>query len=63
MSLLNYSLEDVIHGNISNNSVEVLIEKIYKLNGTERKEVNCNELVLTKEDSNLIELDIVINKP
>lgn len=43
------------------NSIEANIEKMYKLNGTEKNEIDPFELIITDNDSNLIEVDIIIS--
>jgi hypothetical protein len=46
-----------------NNPIEVVIKKIYKLKGTEIEEINNSELIISEEDSSLIEVDIIIDIP
>jgi len=46
-----------------NAPIEVVIKKIYKLKGTEIEQINNNQLIISEEDSSLIEIDIVIDIP
>lgn len=63
MIYLKHSLDDIDNKKNFKVSVEAVIEKMYKLNGTERQEIDCNQLVLEEEAPNLIELDIIISPP
>lgn len=42
-------------------SIEANIEKMYKLNGIEKQEIDPHELMISDKDNNLIELDIIIS--
>lgn len=42
-------------------SIEANIEKMYKLNGTEKQEINPHQLMISDKDNNLIEIDIIIS--
>lgn len=46
-----------------NAPIEVVIKKIYKLKGTEIEEINNSELIISEDDSSLIEVDIIIDIP
>lgn len=46
-----------------NPPIEVVIKNIYKLKETEIEEINNSELIISEEDSSLIELDIIIDIP
>jgi hypothetical protein len=46
-----------------NAPIEVVIKKIYKLKGPEIEEINNSELIISEEDSSLIEVDIIIDIP
>lgn len=47
--------------NLTKTSVEAVIGKIYKVNGHEKQEIDPKELLITEKDSNVIDIDIIIN--
>ena len=58
------NLTNALNNNFNYNApIEVVIKNIYKLKGTEIEELNSNELIISEEDSSLIELDIIIDIP
>ncbi|GFZ33142.1 hypothetical protein CSC2_36680 [Clostridium zeae] len=55
---------NILNNNFNYNTpIEVVIKNIYKLKKTEIKEINNNELIISEEDSSLIEIDIILDIP
>lgn len=58
------NLINTLSNNFNYNApIEVVIKKIYKLKGTEIEEINNAQLIISEEDSSLIEVDIIIDIP